>query len=129
MRIDPSIHPTHSNPTKNPSLAGRPFVEVLREQQSTPPKIQENGPGTVTGAAPTVSPGQETVKKILNQAVNTENNMDQRLREITSGKIFSPSELIALQAEVFRYSQSVEVVSRVTDKVVGGLKQILSTQV
>jgi hypothetical protein len=34
-----------------------------------------------------------------------------------------------LQASVFRYSQTVEIVSRATDKIVGAVKQTMSTQV
>ena len=34
-----------------------------------------------------------------------------------------------LQVEVFRYSQTVEVISRTTDKLVGAVKQTLGTQV
>lgn len=130
MRIDPSIHPPIPESPQAPSAARRPFVEVLREQSSGPsPSTQASGLGSGPPTVPLVLSSQETVKKILHQAIDTENKMDQRLREITSGKVFSPSELLALQAEVFRYSQSVETVSRVTDKLVGGLKQILSTQV
>ena len=36
---------------------------------------------------------------------------------------------MALQVEVFRYSQTVEVISRTTDKLVGAIKQTLGTQV
>ena len=69
------------------------------------------------------------VKGLIEQATKAEKKMDQRLAEVANGKVYSPQELIALQVEAFRYSQSVEVVSRVTDKVVGGIKQILSIQV
>lgn len=127
MRIDPHVHPTLPTQTADLRAVRRPFVEVLREQQNSPPlKAPANEPNRTP---PATASGRETIQKILNQAVVTENQMDMRLKEIASGKVFSPSELLALQAEVFRYSQSVEVVSRVTDKVVGGLKQILSTQV
>ncbi len=42
---------------------------------------------------------------------------------------FSANELLAIQVQVFRYSQTVEVISRATDKLVGGVKQALGTQV
>jgi hypothetical protein len=130
MRIDPNRPPTFSEATQVPSAARRPFVEVLHEKKADSfqsPHAAAQGADSIV--VPSTPVGHETIKKILNQAVDTENKMDQRLREITSGKVYSPSELLALQAEVFRYSQSIETVSRVTDKLVGGLKQILSTQV
>ena len=55
--------------------------------------------------------------------------MDTLLAAAATGKTFSPAELLAMQATVFRYSQAVEVVSRATDKLIGAVKQTMSTQV
>jgi len=55
--------------------------------------------------------------------------VDTLLAAAATGKTFSPAELLALQATVFRYSQAVEVVSRATDKLIGAVKQTMSTQV
>jgi len=64
------------------------------------------------------------------QRVNTgEARVDALLDAAARGKTFTPGELIALQATVFRYSQTVEVLSRATDKLVGAVKQTLGTQV
>ena len=41
----------------------------------------------------------------------------------------APSELLGLQMEVFRYSQTVDVIGKTAEKVVGGIKQTLGTQV
>jgi hypothetical protein len=58
-----------------------------------------------------------------------EAKVDRMIRLAQSGKAFNAQELMALQIEVFRYSQTVEVVSRTTDKLVGAVKQTLGTQV
>ena len=55
--------------------------------------------------------------------------MDAMIADARNGKSFSASELLAIQVEVFRYSQTVEVISRSTDKLVGAIKQTLGTQV
>jgi hypothetical protein len=66
---------------------------------------------------------------MLDKTLDGERRVDALLAAAARGKTFSPSELIALQATVFRYSQAVEVVSRATDKLVGAVKQTLGTQV
>jgi hypothetical protein len=58
-----------------------------------------------------------------------EAKVDRMIKLAQGGKAFNAQELMALQIEVFRYSQTVEVVSRTTDKLVGAVKQTLGTQV
>jgi hypothetical protein len=69
------------------------------------------------------------VRRVLERAVTAENRVDSLVRAAAGGKTFSPAELLALQATVFRYSQTVEVVSRVADRLVGAIKQTLGTSV
>jgi hypothetical protein len=58
-----------------------------------------------------------------------EARVDAILDAAARGKTFTPAELLAMQATVFRYSQTVEVLSRATDRLVGAIKQTLGTQV
>jgi hypothetical protein len=51
------------------------------------------------------------------------------MRAARAGKTFSPAELLALQTTAFRYSQTVEILSRAADRLVGAVKQTLGTQV
>jgi len=74
-----------------------------------------------------LSPGP--VRALLERTLGSERQVDTLLAAAARGKTFSPSELLALQTTVFRYSQAVEVVSRATDKLVGAVKQTLGTQV
>jgi hypothetical protein len=66
---------------------------------------------------------------MLERVVKAETKIDAVLEAAARGKTFSPTELLALQAAVFRYSQTVEVVSRVADRLVGAIKQTMGTQV
>jgi len=75
-----------------------------------------------------VDPGI-SFQKVADSAIKAENKIDAMINAAQKGKTFSANELIALQVEVFRYSQTVEVISRTTDKVVGAVKQTLGTQV
>ena len=79
----------------------------------------------VAGASAIASPA----RSLLERTVSAERNVDTLLAAAARGKTFSPSELLALQATVFRYSQAVEIVSRATDKLVGAVKQTMGTQV
>ncbi|HZH04870.1 MAG TPA: ATP-dependent helicase HrpB [Myxococcaceae bacterium] len=51
------------------------------------------------------------------------------LNEGLTGKEFSSSELIALQAGIYRYSQELELTGKVVEKATTGLKDTLRTQV
>jgi len=69
------------------------------------------------------------MRALLERTLDSERRVDTLLAAAARGKTFSPSELLALQATVFKYSQAVEVVSRAADKLVGAVKQTLGTQV
>jgi hypothetical protein len=55
--------------------------------------------------------------------------MDEVLRLAESGKVFSPAELLALQAQVYRASQELDLAGKVVEKATGGVRQVLQTQV
>jgi hypothetical protein len=46
-----------------------------------------------------------------------------------TGKNFSNSELIALQAGMYKYTQELELTGKVVEKATSGLKDTLKTQV
>jgi hypothetical protein len=54
--------------------------------------------------------------------VASERRLDLILDAAARGKTFTPAELLGMQATVFRYSRSVEVLSRATDRLVGTVK-------
>ena len=68
-------------------------------------------------------------RELANNTVKAENKIDAMIEAARNGKTFSANELLVMQVEVFRYSQTVEVMSKTTEKVVGGIKQTLGTQV
>ena len=78
---------------------------------------------------PPPTPASTAVRGVLERAVAAERNLDTLLASAARGKTFSPAELLALQATVFRYSQTIEIVSRVADRLVGAVKQVMGTQV
>lgn len=122
----------HEAPGARPSAqsAGsqRPFVQVLNEGTRFPPT--DPSLAAQSTAHPTKTPGTgAAIRNFVQGTLDVERELDRLITAASSGKTFSPAELLALQAKVGRYSQAVEVVSRTTDKLVGAIKQILGTPV
>jgi hypothetical protein len=92
------------------------------------PRPQAPAPASRGPALPP-APAPSPVRALLERAVGAETRVDALLNAAATGKTFSPGELLALQGAVFRYSQTVEVVSRVADRLVGTIKQTMGTQV
>lgn len=56
-------------------------------------------------------------------------HMDQLINMGMSGKDFSNGELLSLQAGMFKYTQELDLTSKVVEKATTGLKETLKTQV
>jgi hypothetical protein len=102
----------------------------------TPPAAAPAGAPVPAGplSARVPAPGaandlEATAKKTLARLFEHEREVDRGLRAALSGKSMDAQELLALQAQVIRYSQEVEVASRLVDKLSSGVKQIMQTQV
>ena len=78
---------------------------------------------------PAGNPSRTGLRSMVERALQSENKVDALIAAAARGRTFSAGELIALQATVFRYSQTVEVISRAADRLVGSIKQTLGTQV
>ena len=125
MRVGPSspatVPPAVATADKFEGKA-RTFKTVLASRSAP-------GHGAPPPQPPTPIPASTAVRGVLEHAVAAERNLDTLLASAARGKTFSPAELLALQATVFRYSQTVEIVSRVADRLVGAVKQVMGTQV
>ncbi len=124
--VAPSLH------TRSRGASGStPFAAVLAERVGPQPSAtQVPKAASPVAPPPGATPAKATpVRTMLERMVGAENQVDQLLHAAATGKTFSPAELLALQSTVFRYSQTVEVVSRVADRVVGAIKQTLGTNV
>jgi len=101
--------------------------------QSDATRLPTKQPDSVDSAAATTAPeasptAADRLKAVLAASMRAEARLDGLLKEATAGKAFSPQALIALQADVYRHAQAIEVISRGTGQLVSGLKQILNTQ-
>jgi hypothetical protein len=80
----------------------------------------------VEGAA---SPKESGLKSLLNQVVQGQNKLDDIIKMATSGKTYGNQELLAIQASVYKFSQELELTSKVVEKATSGVKQTMQTQV
>lgn len=67
--------------------------------------------------------------RMLDRVSEAQKRLDHILELAESGRSFSPNELLALQAHVYRASQELDLAGKVVEKATGGVKQVLQTQV
>lgn len=66
---------------------------------------------------------------MIDNLVNGQDKMTKIMQMALSGRQFGPSELLAMQAGVYRYSQELDLTSKVVQQATSGIKQTLNTQV
>jgi hypothetical protein len=67
--------------------------------------------------------------QVLDRVTEAQKRLDNILALAESGRSFSPAELLAVQAHVYRASQELDLAGKVVEKATGGVKQVLQTQV
>jgi hypothetical protein len=132
----PTARATASNPTGaapitegGSKVLGRSFIQVLSEGRrppSAPARIDMDLRADLDDGK---ARSAVTLRGFAERALRAEVTVDALIEAASRGKTFTASELIALQAVVFRYAQTVEVLSRAADRVIGSIKQALGTQV
>ena len=76
-----------------------------------------------------VSKSTSAINGLFSNIEKGQVQMDKLISGGLSGKNFSNSELLALQAGMYKYSQELELTSKVVEKATSGLKDTLKTQV
>jgi hypothetical protein len=82
-------------------------------------------------AAQKVDPSNSNkgIRKLLSQVVEGQNKLDDIIKMATSGKTYGQQDLLAIQASVYKFSQELELTSKVVEKATSGIKQTMQTQV
>lgn len=93
------------------------------------PRLAPAGSAEVQAGARGDPPRSRQVVRMLDRVSEAQQRLERVLELAQSGKSFTPNELIALQAHVYRASQELELAGKVVEKATGGVKQILQTQV
>jgi len=109
------------------------FLQVLETRDERAPTPSD---GTTSRLGPRAGPAGSAhaaagtgLRPLLTRTLQAEDRIDRLIAAAATGKTFSAGQLLALQATTFRYSQTVEVLSRAADRLVGAIKQTLGTQV
>lgn len=121
QQVNPALDPSKVNEATKAS-------DVLRTAQSQ----QVTGVDKsidVKRVEPKAEVKESGLKAILNQVVDGQNKLDQVIKMATSGKTYGNQELLAIQAAVYKFSQELELTSKVVEKATSGVKQTMQTQV
>jgi hypothetical protein len=90
-------------------------------------KVNANLPSTRVGAA--AKSEESKLGNMLQKLIGGQDKMTQIMNLALSHRQFSPAELLAMQAGVYRFSQEIELTSKVVEKATSGIKQTMNTQV
>lgn len=118
-----------------PKPATQKFGEVMKAAK--PPAQQK--PATVGKPQQAPQPqrleakaqvdSQRPAARAIDQVSAAQTRMEKVLELAQSGKTFTPAELLALQTQMYRASQELDLAGKVVEKATGGVKQVLQTQV
>ena len=127
-----NIQITQANQAVKPQDAAKSFQDVL--QQTSSPAGMDNTISTQKTAEvkqdlPVEKIRDTQLTKVLNRVVSGQDKMSKIIKLATSGRAFNPTELLAIQAGVYKFSQELELTSKVVEKATDGVKQTLQTQV
>ena len=104
------------------------FGEVMKSAKAvaTPQPPHAKQPAV---KPPVEAAAQRPAARALDQVSSAQTRMDKVLELAQSGKTFTPAELLALQTQMYRASQELDLAGKVVEKATGGVKQVLQTQV
>jgi hypothetical protein len=78
-------------------------------------------PSTVQSTEPLTEAG----RRLLSRISRGERFVEQVVRGAASGAAYTPADLLAIQAQVYRYTQEVELVSKFVDRATNAVKTVL----
>ena len=81
-----------------------------------------------TGEIPKVT-DMSSLQEVVNRIKDGQSRLNNLIKESTSGKTYSPQEMIGLQAEISSITTDIQLCSKVVEQGVAGVKQMLQMQV
>jgi len=106
----------------NHVTAAQDSTKVLQQA-----KVNASLPSTRVGA--TAKAEESKLGDMLQKLIGGQDKMSQIMNMAMSGRQWGPAELLAMQAGVYRFSQELELTSKVVEKATSGIKQTMNTQV
>ncbi len=99
------------------------LLRAARDAQNAAPRVPSIGQNLDT------HPSMTGLHRILEDVMQGQNKLEEIVNLSLSGRNFSSSELLALQAGVYRFTQELELTSKVVEKGTSTIKQTMNTQV
>jgi hypothetical protein len=81
-----------------------------------------------TGEIPKVT-DMSSLQQVVNRIKDGQSRLNNLIKESTSGKTYSPQEMLGLQAEISAITTDIQLCSKVVEQGVAGVKQMLQMQV
>jgi hypothetical protein len=103
------------------------MAETLPIKLTTPTPAGPTAPGHASPAAPPTSKSFGDVLRAIGEETKRGEAIVQRAIDSRWRKDFSGAELLALQAGVYRYSEVVDLASKLVDRVAQGVKSIVQS--
>ena len=109
-------------------------VEPIRTPRPRPApsarRVPEQRAVSESATSPPATPSQPTpLRRLVTDLDRQRQQLDHAIRQAASGRNLSPAELISLQARVYVYGESLEVLSHLLDRAVSSVKTLLNVQV
>lgn len=102
------------------------MATLLRAARDAQAQTQVPAIGQNLDSKPTIGNG---LHRIMEDVMQGQNKLEEIINLSLSGRNFSSSELLALQAGVYRFTQELELTSKVVEKGTSTIKQTMNTQV
>jgi hypothetical protein len=115
--VAPAVSPLS---VRGASPPGQSFGAILEARSSL---------AAPTGAPPAVTRLSATAARALAGIERAQAALDGLIAAARSGRTFTAQELLALQGEAYRYSQTVELSARLVEQGAQAVKHALQTQV
>lgn len=114
---------------------GERFASLVSRHRAAAPTqaLAPSRPVSAPPAAPTVPPVRgasgpslpELGRALLSRVARGERLVENTVRRGARGEAFSPEELLVVQAQVYRASQDLELLSKLVEKGTGAVKTVL----
>ncbi|MDY0000742.1 MAG: hypothetical protein RBU30_05565 [Polyangia bacterium] len=118
-------------PPPGPAASSRFTLDSPLESTSTALGASLNGRPSGAGPLRPPGPGEGAggIGRVLTDLRADERRLELFLRRAGRGDHMEPAELLAMQSLVYRYSQRVDLFSKLVERVTGAVRQTLQTQI
>lgn len=122
-RFSELLGPREQRAATSASTAGAQSAAAAHNGQSAA-AAHAYGPPRV-GAAQGAEPLTDAGRRLLSRISRGERFVEQVVHGASSGAAYTPADLLAIQAQVYRYTQEVELLSKFVDRATNTVKTVL----